>query len=186
MGQEATDPGPMADERTDAQPMISRRGLLKGRIGRSRELVRPPWSRPGSQFTSRCTRCSDCIEACPEKIIVVGDGGFPEVDFQIGPCTFCEACREACPTGAIAARSCHEPVSVPPWSIKAHIGGSCLARKGVECRICEDHCDPRAIRFERHTAGVAIPQLDRDQCTGCGACISVCPVSAIEIRTSVT
>ncbi len=72
----------MADERTDAQPMISRRGLLKGRIGRSRERVRPPWSRPGREFTSRCTRCSDCIEACPEKIIVVGDGGFPEVDFE--------------------------------------------------------------------------------------------------------
>ena len=45
------------------------------------------------------------VEGDAPVVAFVGDGGFPEVDFQRGPCTFCEACREACPSGAIAARS---------------------------------------------------------------------------------
>ncbi|MBD4688740.1 4Fe-4S dicluster domain-containing protein, partial [Xanthomonas citri pv. citri] len=48
-------------------------------------------------------------------------------------------------------------------------------------RSCGDGCESRAIRFRPALGGIATLQLDLTACNGCGACLSVCPTSAISI-----
>ena len=177
-----------------AEP-LSRRGLLRGNFTRDAEVLRPPWSLPEAAFTDACTRCGDCIAACPERIIVKGSGGFPEIDFARGACTFCAACPAACRTGALvpapaarvevpaesagAAPRAESAGTAPPWKLKAFILPDCLSLRGVACRICEDACEPAAILSRPLSGGRARPIIDLAQCTGCGACYSVCPEGAV-------
>lgn len=153
----------------------SRRGFFRGRP-RPKAENRPPWALPESAFSDVCTRCNDCLGACPEQIIVSGDGGFPRVDFKRGECTFCGACVSACQTQALVRTE-----GQPAWAYQAQIGASCLPQRGVECRVCEDYCAARAIRFSPRLGGSPLPVIDPAQCTGCGACLAPCPVNAITI-----
>ncbi|RME34750.1 MAG: ferredoxin-type protein NapF [Gammaproteobacteria bacterium] len=155
--------------------LYTRRQLLRGRTGNGRPVLRPPWAVPEEGFTDRCSRCGDCLTACPEGILRKGDGGFPEVDFGRGECTFCGDCLAACETGALAQRT-------PPWTAKAGIGQACLALHGVDCQICQEQCETRAITFTPVAGSVPRPRLDPGRCTGCGACVAPCPVTAIEVR----
>lgn len=151
----------------------SRRALL---LGRNRPLAiqrRPPWS--GEDFTDACTRCGDCIAACPEQVLVTGDGGYPQVIFRGEGCTFCGDCAAACP----------EPVfdlNRKPFSWVASIDEHCLALSGVYCQGCRDACEPRAIRFQPVLGRPPVPEISADQCTGCFACAAVCPQDAITLR----
>lgn len=58
---------------------------------------------------------------------------------------------------------------------------SCVERQGVTCRRCAEACDREAIRFRLMVGGRAEPVLNADLCTGCGECLSCCPVSAISL-----
>ena len=134
-----------------------------------------PWALAEDEFLARCTRCSACIDACPERIVVCGSGGFPEVDFSKGGCTFCGRCADACVPRAL------DRAAGEPWTLKATIGDACLARNRVVCRSCGERCEARAIRFVPALGGAADPVVNLERCTGCGACVAVCPVSAIEV-----
>lgn len=150
----------------------SRRALFRGRRTATAPL-RPPWALAEDEFVSCCTRCDDCIGACPEGIVLRADGGFPAVDFQRGECTFCEACVEACPSGALVREG-------PPWTIRARVDDRCLALNGVHCQACRDACPTQAIRFPLRP-GVPGPVVDDPTCTGCGACVAPCPVDALSV-----
>lgn len=151
-----------------------RRTLL--RAGTPRAVVRPPGAIDEARFLDRCSRCNDCIAACPEHILVRADGGFPERDWQRGECTFCGDCAAACQSQALL------PLPQQPWPWRALIGENCLAVHGVTCQSCREVCPENAIRFH---PGVARPALNPAQCSGCGACIGVCPVSAIAMQHAV-
>lgn len=153
----------------------SRRGFFRGKP-RPKAEIRPPWALPEIEFTDRCTRCNDCLSACPEQIIVTGDGGFPTVDFSRGECTFCGDCVTSCKPDALITRA-----EQAPWAYKALIGPSCLPLKGVECRVCGDYCDARAIRFIPRLGGSPLAEIDPEKCTACGACVAPCPVNALTI-----
>ena len=155
---------------------LSRRGFFRGRP-RPQAENRPPWALPEEAFYDRCTRCNDCLQACPSGIIIAGDGGYPTLDFQRGECTFCADCVTACQAAALVRTE-----DQPPWQLKAEIGPACLPRQGVECRVCGDFCDVRAIRFTPRLGGSPLPQLDAQTCTGCGACVAPCPSQAIKMR----
>ncbi|HXE38326.1 MAG TPA: ferredoxin-type protein NapF [Azonexus sp.] len=154
----------------------SRRGFLRGRP-RPQAEIRPPWALVEAAFIDRCTRCNDCLKACSQKILVVGDGGYPTVDFSHAECTFCGDCVTACRPRALVRLA-----DAPPWQRLAVISDACLARRGVECRICGDFCDVRAIRFLPRLGGSPLPEIDGELCTGCGACVAPCPSRAIAIR----
>lgn len=156
---------------------FSRRALLGfPHGGDQRAPVRLPWSIAEAAFTDGCSRCRDCLPVCPTGIIQRGDGGFPVLDFQRGDCTFCGACVDAC----------HEPLFQPrsekPFAHVMQIGGNCLPKQGVECRSCGESCEVQAIRFQFNARRLAEPQLDAGLCTGCGACVAVCPADAITLR----
>ena len=102
-------------------------------------VPRPLGSVAEAQFTEICTSCGDCALACPEAIIARDGAGYPVLDLTSGACTFCGACTEACETGALIAGQA--------WTWRARADDSCMSRRGIACRACEDHCDAQAIRF---------------------------------------
>lgn len=159
-----------------------RRSLLRGKLhDAAAETVtappRPPWSRTEAEFTARCTRCDDCVTACPQTVLKRGDGGFPQIDFSRKGCSLCGDCARACATGAI------DPMAVTlPFAWRVQVAETCLARRGVECRVCGDACDARALRFVPARGGIAQLQVDSAACTGCGDCLAVCPVAALSLR----
>jgi len=137
---------------------------------------RPPWALAEEAFLAACTRCGACVPACPTRIVVVVRG-YPEVDFKRGECTFCGACAAACRDFALIRAD----ERALPWTIKAQVGGDCLASRGVECRVCGDPCPVGAIRFSPRLGGPPVADVDAASCTGCGACVAPCPVAAIRL-----
>lgn len=157
-----------------AQPSLSRRAFLRG--GRTAATPpRPPGALDEADFLDRCTRCEACLDACPERVLVRGDGGYPQLDASLGECTFCGDCASACGEGALQAAR----ISLWPW--RAATGEGCLAQSGVFCQSCRDACGERAIRFPPG-AGLGAPQIDSAACTGCGACVAACPASALRLQ----
>lgn len=152
----------------------ARRGLFRGRLRPEPSPLRPPWARRDG-FTDACTRCGICLEACPDGLLVAGDGGFPEIDFKLGECSFCGACADACPEPAFDR-------SGDPWDIVAAIGRTCFAERGIVCRSCHDACPAAAISFKLQPGGVAFARVDEEACTGCGACLSACPADAVSMQ----
>ena len=160
---------------------LSRTDLLGGAFGGGEAPLRPPWALAEAAFRERCTGCGECRRACPEGILVRGRGALPLVDFARGGCTFCGACVTACPSGALVSANGE---GASPWDLIAVVGADCLSLAGVTCRICEERCSARAIRFRPRLGGRAAPQVAAETCTGCGACLSACPAGAIEIRSA--
>jgi len=160
---------------------LSRRNLLRGKFNAAQgktaaTAVRLPWSISEQQFTDHCSRCNDCISACPENIIVKGSGGFPEINFALGECTFCQDCVVSC-----SAPLFTDPTTTSPWAYKAVISDKCLAQQNVQCQSCQDGCEPYAIAFAPRLGSVSHPKIDLTDCTGCGGCVSICPTNAISI-----
>ena len=161
--------------------VISRMQFLSGDLDGRRAVIRPPWAGAENSFVEQCTRCSDCIPACPGGLIKEGRGRFPMLDFSSGGCDFCGECVRVCQPGALKKDPKHDS---PPWDLKAHFLDSCLSLNAVICRSCGEACDERAIRFELRTGGNALPALNQDTCTGCGECVSVCPNDSIRISSN--
>lgn len=160
--------------------MVSRLQFLRGDFSGRHVPFRPPWALPENAFTTHCTRCEACRDGCPTKLITKGQGGFPEVDFSRAECTFCGECAKACRDHALVAME-----SQAPWHFKAAIATTCFALRQVVCRSCGECCEAGAIRFKLQSGGVAEPQVNIDACTGCGACVRVCPANAVSMVTPV-
>jgi ferredoxin-type protein NapF len=152
----------------------ARRNLLRGRTRAEPVPPRPPYAANASVIDA-CTRCGACVAACPEGIVVRGDGGFPEVDFSRGECTFCADCAHACPAPVF------DLTALRPWDLLAVIGEGCLTKQGVVCQSCREACPERAITFQFASGRVPRPFVETASCTGCGACVSRCPADAIAV-----
>lgn len=146
----------------------------QGRSGRVPQTLRPPWT-DETRIRDNCTSCGACIKTCPESILVTARAGTPAIELNGGACTFCGDCAAACDEPVF--RSTDET----PWTIIAAIGSSCLLHQGVTCQSCTDACDVAALSFSFASGPAGAISLDSDLCTGCGACLGVCPVSAIQL-----
>jgi ferredoxin-type protein NapF len=154
----------------------ARRNLFRGAPASTPAPVRPPGALPENQFIDACTRCHNCIDKCPQDIIIKGSGGLPEIDFKLNECTFCNLCIDACDEPALSNSA------TPPWHLELTLADSCLAIKQVVCQSCQDVCDQRAISFPLHAGKVAVPEINQTDCNGCGACISICPSDSLKLQ----
>lgn len=137
--------------------------------------IRPPGSFSEARFTHACDGCQQCVESCPELILVKGADGRPEVDFRKGYCTFCLDCIHACPVNALV----HERAQ-PLWTLAICIDDDvCLSEQGGDCRRCGDACHAGAVRFVAKPLGGLSVEVEPAACTGCGGCVAPCPVDAI-------
>jgi len=164
---------------------LSRRSFLRGRSlhnkSGSTAPNKPvlPWAK-SSNILDNCSRCELCITECPEEIIRSGDGGFPTIDFNAGECVFCEKCANICPEQVFDLA----PFTVAEaWDLKAIIKPDCLAKKSVQCQACQDHCETRAIEFNFFQQSIPVPSVSTDKCTGCGACVAICPTNSIFVTS---
>jgi ferredoxin-type protein NapF len=163
-------------EKGQGSEVLARRGFLRGEFGSRRAPMRPPWAIAEAAFVDTCTRCDRCIASCPTRLLVRGSGGFPQADFGRAECNFCGECVSVCRDGALRRESDNRP-----WALAVTISQACFAYGRVVCRSCGDVCEVRAIRFRPCLGGAAKPEIDPSACTGCGACIRVCPTGAVGI-----
>lgn len=154
-----------------------RRAFLLGRGQQTKAPVkRPPWALAEAEFLARCSRCGDCIRACPTGLLRPDANQLPQADFLQAHCTFCGDCVTACLPHALTREN-----QARPWSLLAQINPSCLPLQGVLCRTCGEHCEPAAIRFTPRIGGPALPGVNAELCNGCGECVAVCPSHAIDM-----
>ncbi|MEZ2133110.1 MULTISPECIES: ferredoxin-type protein NapF [unclassified Sinorhizobium] len=155
------------------QERLSRRELFVGRPAKTKVFIRPPGV--SAEALEACTGCGACVARCPTKIIHLVEG-LPSIDFAAGECTFCGECRVACPEPVFAEEDAR---SFPHVAV---ITDGCLARHDVACQSCGESCPEQAIRFRPRIGGPFLPELNEEMCSGCGACLKVCPVGAITLR----
>ena len=159
---------------------ISRMQFLRGDYSGKNSPIRPPWAVTENEFTHQCNVCGECIKKCPTQIIQKGRAGYPVINFNAGECLFCGECVDTCKTNALTTNTDQQP-----WSVTASINTeNCLAFKNTECRSCYDPCEAGSVTITPLLHGVSTPTIDASLCTGCGACFSVCPVSAITMNKS--
>lgn len=157
---------------------------MRLRTAASRPL-RPPGARDEHQFPGVCTRCGNCRQACPSKIIEhdSGKNGLaslltPVLTFEHDYCREdCVLCTKVCPSGALRSLA-------PADKMKAPIGlprvdmGICLLRDDRECTACRRRCPYDAIRYVFSEEDyMTRPQIDPAKCPGCGACEAACPTT---------
>jgi ferredoxin-type protein NapF len=151
---------------------LSRRDVLLGRVDTRIRALPPGFIGDRPEV---CSDCSICIDHCPTSIIVINEGHL-SLDFSQGECTFCGECRTHCPA-ATDLFDRGERVSHV-----MRIGNQCLSHSGVDCQACRDYCPVNAIRFRPRRGGPFLPEIVADTCTGCGACVTVCPTAAVSIE----
>ncbi|WP_087005829.1 ferredoxin-type protein NapF [Rhizobium sullae] len=152
---------------------LSRRQFFMGRPAARGVGIRPPGA--SAESLEACTGCGKCAERCPTGIIRLVDG-LPSIDFTLGECTFCGACKAACPEPFF------QPETAERFPHVAVVTDGCLARKDIACQSCGESCPEQAIRFRPRIGAPFLPELNEGMCSGCGACLQVCPVGAIALR----
>ncbi|MEK6599612.1 MAG: 4Fe-4S dicluster domain-containing protein [Deltaproteobacteria bacterium] len=151
--------------------------------------LRPPGAVEESEFISLCTRCDECIKACPHQCIGYAESdtglGTPVIVARVSACRLCPGfpCITACKTGAL------KPVN----SIRDVKMGTAIMDK----RRCPDHDEEKCSACQQCYRQCPLkdealylddeyrPFLRAEKCAGCGICENICqavnPPGAISI-----
>jgi len=155
--------------------------------------LRPPFAISELEFILACTRCGDCIEACPYKVLFPLPSSYgadvaatAALDVVNGGCHLCEdwPCVMACEPQALKREDKLEDegefIAWPKMARAVIDAESCLPFKGPECGACEGSCPiPNTLVFNREK-----PQIDQDTCAGCGLCLAACIAEPKAVRVS--
>ncbi len=166
----------------------------------SPRALRPPGALDEFAFLTACTRCGDCIPACPQDAILKGGPAMglglnaPYIDPRGMPCFLCTdlPCIKACPEEAGAllwpSRTTKTGEALDgPRAVQmgtAHILEKlCLTfqredHEAQACRTCVDRCPYPGVAIQVvDTADGSIPhpEVMEEFCTGCGLCVFGCP-----------
>lgn len=160
------------------------------------ECIRPPGALPEAEFMSRCIRCGQCGNACPNRSITTftresgrefslvpgrGQEGTPVIFPRQQACNLCASdygdtllCTAACPTGALrVVAKGHDEIQAGVRMGTAEVDPNlCYSYNGSSCGVCV-----RACPFEREALKAGFferPEIDAEFCVGCGLCERAC------------
>jgi ferredoxin-type protein NapG len=144
------------------------------------DWLRPPGAVGEAIFLERCTKCSDCMKACPHESIVIHQDGTPVIYPDQMPCYLCDdtPCIAACATEALL------PVgSVNEARMGVAVINHRLCTAGQGCHACVSKCptDALTMDFDAQRLVVAV-----ERCVGCGMCEHVCRTVNDHIAIRVT
>ena len=144
------------------------------------DWLRPPGAVGEAIFLERCTKCSDCLKACPHESIVIHQDGTPVIYPDQMPCYLCDdtPCIAACATEALL------PIdSVNEARMGVAVINHRLCTAGQGCHACVSKCptDALTMDFDAQRLVVAV-----ERCVGCGMCEHVCRTVNDHIAIRVT
>ena len=143
-------------------------------------FLRPPGSLGEDDFASRCIRCGQCGEVCPNRCIrYFGmENGLTSYDTPyIIPreqaCILCMKCGEVCPTDAIeVVERKMEPILEKVKMGRAKVDENlCLSFQGKTCGVCYRACPLADVAIR---VGLLEQPHVLDGCVGCGLCERSC------------
>lgn len=148
---------------------------------------RPPGALDEETFLERCTRCGDCIGACPHGAVLYYNEkappaiqGTPVMRPERRPCQMCDGfpCAAACEPNALEVPA-EQFVRIGRVRV---VEERCIAYLGPECGACVGAC-PHPL--SAITLVSWRPMVDRQACVGCGRCIERCPTQprALELES---
>ena len=144
------------------------------------DWLRPPGAVGEAIFLERCTKCSDCMKACPHESIVIHQDGTPVIYPDQMPCFLCDdtPCIAACATEALLPAGSVNEVRMGVAVINHRL---CTAGQG--CHACVSKCptDALTMDFDAQRLVVAV-----ERCVGCGMCEHVCRTVNDHIAIRVT
>ena len=144
------------------------------------ELIRPPGACSEKEFIEKCSRCGACVKACPffalTPVLLANefDRGTPALRVGQSYCRFCEnfPCVNACKSGALNLLN---SASLQKIATARIVKANCLRSAGTDCSACSKKCELLGDAAISITADSTTPVIDPEKCSGCGACITVCP-----------
>ncbi len=150
-------------------------------------LLRPPGAISEKQFLQACSRCDECIHACPKDAIQRAPKkmGFlvfntPYIDPMRNPCVMCTdlPCISACPDKAL----------LPVQELTdVNMGYAILDKKKCQaygetfCQQCVIDCPVPGAIFQVNDK----PVIDKNICTGCGVCMRSCSTVNIPLAIKI-
>ena len=151
-------------------------------------MLRPPGAISERKFLQSCSRCDECLHACPKDAIQRAPKkmGFlvfntPYIDPMRNPCVMCTdlPCIAACPDGAL----------LPVQELTAvNMGYAILDKKKCQaygeesfCQQCVIDCPVPGAIFQVNNK----PVVDKNVCTGCGVCMRSCSTVNIPLAIKI-
>ncbi|PFG45805.1 ferredoxin-type protein NapF [Vibrio sp. ES.051] len=136
-----------------------------------RSVARPPQAVDEALFERLCDGCGDCLKACPNSVIELGDQ-LAQLNLDYNECSLCGECVKACPTDAL-----HTAMTID-INLRPHFTQNCNNYLQMECQQCASACPQNAISIQADK----LPHLNHELCNGCGQCRASCYASAIVMQ----
>ncbi len=157
------------------------------KITRRVPLLRPPGAISEKQFLHNCSRCDECIHACPKDAIQRAPKkmGFlvyntPYIDPMRNPCVMCTdlPCITACPDKALLPVQELTDVNMGYAILDKK---KCQAYGDTFCQQCVIDCPVPGAIFQVQDK----PVIDKNICTGCGVCMRSCSTVNIPLAIKI-